>query len=115
MLSRLRQILSRLRRRDPIRIELDVVEQLILRHLIRFETAPALDLVTEVLNAQPEASNEQVQLSLTRLESLRLIERDATPQLEVDEGGRAYGITSDGKRLRRVLPAEPSARIQTFL
>ena len=114
MLSRLRQWLSQLWHRDPIRIELDVVEQLILRHLIRFETAPASDLVTDALNARPEAS-EQVQLSLTRLESLRLIEREETAQLEVDEGGRAYAITSDGKRLRPVLQAEPKARIQTFL
>ncbi|HJN91451.1 MAG TPA: hypothetical protein QGF05_01840 [Dehalococcoidia bacterium] len=111
-------LLDKLRRRvrpELIEIEIDVIDQIILKHLIRHQTAPALDLVQEVLMARRTANEQQVRLSLIRLESLRLIARDSAPQLEVDNRGREYAITSDGKRLRKVLQTVPTSRIQTYL
>lgn len=104
-----------LRRREPIQIELDVAEQLILQHLIRFQQAPALDLMQAVQNVRATANEQQVRLSLIRLESLRLIERAASEGLTADDRGRGYLITTDGKRLRRVLQPTPNARLQTYL
>ena len=102
-------------RREPIEIELDVVEQIMLLHLIQYQTAPALDLMQEVIGTRPTASEQQVRLSLIRLNSLRLIEMDTTPELSADGRGRRYAITKDGKRLRRVLQGKPTSRIQTYL
>ena len=118
MLQRLRTLWRpwwRRRRRERIEIELDVVEQIMLNHLIRHGTAPALDLMQEVISTRPTANEEQVRLSLIRLDSLRLIAMDTTPELRPDDRGRRYAITKDGKRLRRVLQASPDARIQTYL
>jgi hypothetical protein len=103
------------RRHERIEIELDVVEQIMLNHLIRHGTAPALDLMQEVISTRPTANEEQVRLSLIRLNSLRLIAMDTTPELSSDDRGRRYAITKDGKRLRRVLQSSPDARIQTYL
>lgn len=102
-------------RREPIQIELDAVEQVILHHLIRFGRAPALDLLQEAQDARPTANEQQVRLSLIRLESLRLIEREASAELTADQRGRGYAITADGKRLRKVLQPTPNARIQIYL
>ncbi len=113
----MRSVLRRLRKRlrpQPIAIELDVVEQLILRYLLRFGAAPATDLRDEVLATRRTAAEQQVRLSLIRLESLRLIERDTSPVLAV-EGGRVYRLTRDGKRLRKVIAGEPVSSIQTYL
>lgn len=112
-------LLARLRRRrEPIDIELDVVEQLILLHLRRFKAAYALDLRDEVLATRRTAAEQQVRLSLIRLESLRLIQRDDTVAPDLDtahDRGRRYAITSDGRRLARILPTPPRSSIQTHL
>ena len=42
--------LSQRERRDAIQIELNVVEQVVLRLLIRFESATTLDLIQEAMN-----------------------------------------------------------------
>ena len=107
--------LWRRRRREPIQIELDVVEQIMLNYLIQYKTAPALDLMQEVIVARPTATEQQVRLSLIRLDSLRLIEMDTTPELSADGRGRRYVITKDGKRLRGVLQHTPTARLQVYL
>ncbi len=110
------------RRRDPIDIELDVVEQIVLLHLLRFKAAYALDLRDEALAARSTAAEQQVRLSLIRLESLRLIQRDETvaPELALEPGGkpdrgRRYVITPDGRRVARILPTPPTSSIQTRL
>ncbi len=114
MLTRLLALWHRLRS-ERIAIELDVVEQIMLNYLIRYEMAPALDLMQEVSDVRPTANEQQVRLSLIRLDSLRLIAMDTTPELSADGRGRRYAITKDGKRLRRVLQSTPDARIQTYL
>ena len=114
MLKRLSAFWRR-RQHERIEIELDVVEQILLNHLIRYGTAPALDLMQEVISTRPTANEEQVHLSLIRLDSLRLIAMDTMPELNADGRGRRYTITKDGKRLRRVLQSSPDARIQTHL
>ena len=72
MLKRLSLLWRRLQP-ERIEIELDVVEQIMLNHLIRYGTAPALDLMQEVISTRPTANEQQVRLSLIRLDSLRLI------------------------------------------
>ncbi|MXY79853.1 MAG: hypothetical protein F4Y94_09245 [Chloroflexi bacterium] len=116
----LRRAWKRLRP-DRIDVELDVVEQLILGHLLRFETGLQQDLRDTVLISRRTANEVQVRLSLIRLESLRLIEREPDDPEQIDggvrpgAGGRRYRITRDGKRLRRVIPLEPGASIQTHV
>ena len=114
----LRRAWKRLRS-DRIELELDVVEQLILSHLLRFETGLQQDLRDEVLISRRTANEMQVRLSLIRLESLRLIERapedpeGSAGTARPGAGGRRYRITRDGKRLRRAIPADPRSAIQT--
>ena len=116
----LRRAWKRLRP-DRIDVELDVVEQLILGHLLRFETGLQQDLRDYVLMSRRTANEMQVRLSLIRLESLRLIEQEREdPEqraqgIRPGAGGRRYRITRDGKRLRRVIPLEPGASIQTHV
>ena len=121
-LALLRRLLGRLWKRlrpDRIEVELDVIEQLILVHLLRVDSAMMQDLRDAVLATRRTANPMQVRLSLVRLESLRLIERvpDGPGEGERPDsggsGGRRYRITRDGKRLRRVIPSDPRSAIQT--
>lgn len=101
-------------RAEPIEIELDVVEQLIVQHLLRVDQASFGNLVDAVLAARPTANQQQVRLSLIRFESFRLIQRILHPEL--DSGQQmSFTLTSDGRRLRAVIPAQPQSRIQTWL
>ena len=104
----------RLARNEPITIELDVVEQWMLLHLLQFERASSSDLRDVVLTNRRTASEQQVRLSLIRLNSLRLIEMDVTPTLEADQD-RFYRITKDGKRLKVAIQSPPRSSIQTYL
>ena len=116
----LRRAWKRLRP-DRIEVELDVVEQLILVHLLRVDSAIMQDLRDAVLAARRTANAMQVRLSLVRLESLRLIERvpeglgEGQRPDSGGSGGRRYRITRDGKRLRRVIPLDPRSAIQTHV
>ena len=104
----------RLARHEPINIELDVVEQWMLLHLLRFEQASTSDLREVVLTNRRTASEQQVRLSLIRLNSLRLIAMDTTPTLDAGQD-RVYRITKDGKRLRVAIQVPPRSSIQTYL
>ena len=113
----IRAFLSRVKRRlrpEPIEIELDVVEQLIVQHLLRFEQASFDELVVTVLNARPTADQQQVRLSLIRFESFRLITRILHPELEAGQQ-MSFTLTADGRRLKAVIPEQPRSRIQTWL
>ena len=114
---RLRAVLAALDRRinpEPIEIELDVVEQLVVLHLLRVEEATFDELAGAVLASRPTANEQQLRLSLIRFENFRLIRR----VLHEDEDLTrpvAFALTRDGRRLKRAVPAQPNARIQTFL
>ena len=113
----IRSRLSALRRRirpEPIEIELDVVEQLIVQHLLLVEQASFDELVEAVLAARPTANQQQVRLSLIRFESFRLINRILHPELEPGKQ-MSFNLTADGRRLKTVIPAQPRSRIQTWL
>ena len=123
-LALLRRLLGRLWKRlrpDRIEVELDVIEQLILVHLLRVDSAMMQDLRDGVLAGRRTANPMQIRLSLVRLESLHLIERVPDGQGEGERpgsggsGGRRYRITRDGKRLRRVIPRDPRSAIQTHV
>ena len=109
----------RLARREPINIELDVVEQWMLLHLLRFERASSSDLRDVVLANRQTASEQQVRLSVIRLNSLRLIAMETEPSLPVPAANaiqdRMYRITKDGKRLRVAIQTPPRSSIQTYL
>ena len=109
--------LVRLKRRlrpEPIRIELDVVEQLIVQHLLLVEQASFEELVEAVLAIRSTANAQQVRLSLIRFESLRLATRLLHPELERGKQ-MSFVLTEDGKRLRKVIPAQPRSSLQTYL
>ena len=116
MRDRIQALLARLRpaRREPIEIELDVVEQLIVLHLLRVQQAPFDDLIEAVLAERPTANAQQVRLSLIRFESLRLATRLLHPE---EEPGKqmSFTLTDDGRRLRKVIQAEPRSSLQTYL
>ncbi len=113
-LQRLREQLRQRFRPEPIEIELDVVEQLIVQHLLLVEQAPFDELVSAVLAARPTANAQQVRLSLIRFESFRLIQRLLHPEAEPGEQ-MSFTLTADGRRLQQVIPAQPRSRIQTWL
>ena len=108
---------KRVRRRsrpEPIRIELDVVEQLIVQHLLRVEQASFEELVDTVVAERYTADAQQVRLSLIRFESFRLVQRLLHPEL--DPGRQmSFTLTADGRRLGKVIPAEPRSKLQTYL
>ena len=113
----LRDRLARLKRRlrpEPIRIELDVVEQLIVQHLLLVEQASFEELVEAVLAARSTANAQQVRLSLIRFESLRLATRLLHPELERGKQ-MSFVLTEDGKRLHKVIPPQPRSSLQTYL
>ncbi len=114
LLSKLRAALKRRLRPEPIEVELDVVEQLIIQHLLLVEQASFDELCDAVLFARPTANQQQVRLSLIRFESFRLIQRILHPDLESGEQ-MSFTLTADGRRLRTVIPAQPRSRIQTWL
>lgn len=101
-------------RPEPIRIELDVVEQLIIQHLLLVEQASFEDLTAAVLFARPTATAQQVRLSLIRFESLRLAARLLHPELERGKQ-MSFLLTADGRRLRQVIPPHPRSSLQTYL
>ena len=113
----LRDALAELDRRinpEPIEIELDVVEQLVVLHLLRSGEATFDELAQAVLAERPTANEQQLRLSLIRFENFRLIRR----VLHEDEDLTrpvGFALTRDGRRLERAVPARPNARIQTFL
>ena len=116
-MSRLKRLLAALKRRlrpEPIEIELDVVEQLIIQHLLRVEQASFDELADAVLASRPTANQQQVRLSLIRFESMRLAQRLLHPELPPGEQ-MSFTLTSDGRRLKAVIPAQPQSRIQTWL
>lgn len=116
-------VLAGLRRRlrpERIEVDVDVVEQLVLGHLIRFDTSLAQDLRDYVLEYRHTANAQQVRLSLIRLQSLRLIDRvpDEGDSEETATGspwGQRWRITRDGKRLRVVIAAQPRSAIRTHV
>ena len=115
--GRVRDALSGLRRRwdaEPIEIELDVVEQLVVLHLLRVGQATFDELAGAVLAARPTANEQQLRLSLIRFENFRLIRRALHEDADLTRPV-AFALTRDGRRLRQVVPAEPNARIQTYL
>ena len=113
-LSRIRSTIKRRLRPEPIEIELDVVEQLIVQHLLLVEQASFDELVDAVLVSRPTANQQQVRLSLIRFESFRLINRIIHPELEPGMQ-MSFTLTADGRRLKAVIPAVPRSRIQTWL
>ncbi|MCY4618899.1 MAG: hypothetical protein OXD50_10200 [Chloroflexi bacterium] len=113
-LSRVRTALKQRLRTDPIEIELDVVEQLIVQHLLLVEQASFAELSDAVLAARPTADQQQVRLSLIRFESFRLVQRILHPELEPGKQ-MSFTLTADGRRLKRVIPDQPRSRIQTWL
>ena len=112
--SRLRTALKRRLRPEPIEIELDVVEQLIVQHLLLVEQASFDELVEAVLVSRPTADQQQVRLSLIRFESMRLAQRILHPELAPGHQ-MSFTLTADGRRLKAVIPAVPRSRIQTWL
>ena len=115
--QRLRAGWTSLRRRlrpEPIRIELDVVEQLLVQHLLLVEQASYDELIKAVMFARPTATAQQVRLSLIRFESLRLATRLLHPEMERGKQ-MSFVLTADGRRLRKVIPAQPRSTLQTFL
>ncbi len=113
-LDRIRETLTHRLRPDPIEIELDVVEQLVVQHLLLVEQASFAELVDAVLAARPTADQQQVRLSLIRFESFRLVQRILHPELEPGKQ-MSFTLTADGKRLKAVIPNQPRSRIQTWL
>ncbi len=113
-IASLRASLKQRLRPEPIEIELDVVEQLIVQHLLRVEQASFDELVEAVLAARPTANQQQVRLSLIRFESFRLLQRILHPELEPGKQ-MSFTLTPDGRRLKAVIPAQPRSRIQTWL
>ncbi len=91
-----------------------MVEQLIVQHLLRVEQASFEALVDAVLTARPTANQQQVRLSLIRFESMRLLQRLLHPELEPGQQ-MSFTLTTDGRRLKAVIPAAPRSRIQTWL
>lgn len=117
MRTRLLQLRDRIRQRlrpEPIEIELDVVEQLIVQHLLLVEQAPFDELVSAVLAGRSTANAQQVRLSLIRFESFRLIHRILHPEAEPGKQ-MSFTLTADGQRLKQVIPPVPRSRIQTWL
>lgn len=109
--------LAGLRRRldaEPIEIELDVVEQLVVLHLLRVERATFDELAGAVLASRPTANEQQLRLSLIRFENFRLIRRVLHEDEDLTRPA-AFELTRDGRRLRQAVPAQPNARIQTYL
>ncbi|MCY3734594.1 MAG: hypothetical protein OXG42_09975 [Chloroflexi bacterium] len=113
-LVKARAALKQRLRPEPIEIELDVVEQLIVQHLLLVEQASFDELVDAVLVSRPTANGQQVRLSLIRFESFRLINRILHPELEPGKQ-MSFTLTPDGRRLKTVIPAVPRSRIQTWL
>lgn len=113
-LRKLRAALKQRLRPEPIEIELDVVEQLIVQHLLLVEQASFDELVDAVLVSRPTANQQQVRLSLIRFESFRLINRILHPELEPGKQ-MSFTLTADGRRLKAVIPPVPRSRIQTWL
>ena len=113
-LSRVQTTLKQRLRPEPIELELDVVEQLIVQHLLRVEQASFAELSDAVLAARSTADQQQVRLSLIRFESFRLVQRILHPELEPGKQ-MSFTLTADGRRLKRVIPDQPRSRIQTWL
>ena len=113
-LARVRSTLKQRLHPEPIEIELDVVEQLIVQHLLLVEQASFDELVDAVLASRATANQQQVRLSLIRFESFRLINRILHPELEPGKQ-MSFTLTADGRRLKAVIPPVPRSRIQTWL
>ena len=116
LVARLRGLLKR---RPPVRVVLDPAEQCIVLHLLRTGRATQGEVLAAVAAERPTTPEQQVRLSLLRLESLRLIAREAPPPAtagsETPAGERVYHLTADGRRLRRAIPPDPRSTIEIRL
>lgn len=118
-LQRLWQRLWRRLRPTPLRVELDVVEQWMLLLLFRSVEAPANVLAEEARTQRRTATEAQIRVALMRLESLGLTARVSRPAGGGPDvsttAARFYRLTSRGRRLRRVVPAEPRSGLRVHL
>ncbi len=114
--------LDRLQRRPAEPVELDPLQQLMVRALARFGPLPYSRLAAEV-TATRVATPADVVSGLLRLEAVGIIEwltpgRPALPAPDPQAGARSavragqaddrrYRLTRRGRRIARFIPAEP--------
>ena len=102
----LREFIQRIRTRPPSgeRVELKPAEQVVLAHLLRFDTSTILEIrpVIEAMSlaAPPDASDVMTALVAQGLTEARL-------RPEQGSGAVAYVPTAKGRRLKGRLPQEP--------
>ncbi len=105
VLARLGRRLTAIFRLRPARQhDLGVIDQWVLRSLIRFGPCTYRRLEAE-LHAIRGAPPAEVVTSLLKLEELALIERGPVSGLVVEE--RQFHLTRDGRRVARLVPATP--------
>lgn len=101
--------LDRLQRRPSEPVELDPLQQLVVRALARFGPLPYSRLAAEV-TATRMATPADVVSGVLRLEAAGIIERLAPAPTGRGEGrrdGQRYRLTRRGRRIARFIPAEP--------
>lgn len=102
--------LGRLRRRPSEPVELDPLQQLVVRALARFGPLPYSRLAAEVA-ATRTATPADLVSGVLRLEAAGIIERLASTPPGRKSGarrdGQRYRLTRRGRRIARVIPAEP--------
>ncbi len=105
--------LSRLRKETPPPVELNLVDQLALSFLLRFDTGKVDDVYANALAIRPLVTRAELVVSLRRLSEIGIIE------LLISVGGppgeRVYKITKRGKKLRGIIPVEPRSAMDVWV
>ncbi len=99
-----RRLAAMFRRRTGREHDLSVVDQWVLRSLLRFGPCTYRRIEAE-LYAIRGAPPAEVVTSLLKLEEMGILERGPVSGLVVEE--RLFRLTRDGRRVARLVPATP--------
>ncbi len=94
-------------------VELNLVDQLALSFLLKFEAGKVDDIYADASVTRPLVSRADLVVSLRRMSEIGLIE------LLSPSGGppgeRVYRITKRGKKLRGIIPIEPKSVMDVWV
>lgn len=93
-------------------VGLNLVDQLALSFLLKFERGKVDDIYVDASATRP-TSRAELLVSLTRMSEIGLIER-LSPS-GGPPGERIYGISKRGKKLRGIIPVEPKSAMDVWV
>ncbi len=112
LLASLSKLLYRSKKEKSPPVELNLVDQLALSFLLRFESGKVDDVYTDASATRP-TSRAELLVSLSRMSDIGLIE--LLSPLSGPPVDMVYRISKRGKKLRGIIPVEPKSGMDVWV